>query len=152
MQHRGRPGCVRRLANTMDATPNHDNELRTVNDHATDKPTRVILTIHSYLNPAAPVGGSVPSHEVLFKPGCFTPVDNGLNPNGGVREVDILPMDFYDPVTISSLIGTSNDNAAEKGRRNDNRYRVLGSKTRSQIPQRVFDPIRLPRQTRWVDS
>ena len=81
----------------------NDDELRIGYEAATDKPTPVNLTHHSYFN----LGGGakdILGHELMLAADRYTAVDKGLIPTGELAPVKGTPMDFTTATAIGSRI------------------------------------------------
>jgi len=85
------------------------NELRIDYSAATDKPTVVNLTNHSFFNLAGEGLGDVLHDVVTIDAGRFTPVVAGLIPTGELRPVAGTPFDFRRPTAIGARIGAPDE-------------------------------------------
>jgi aldose 1-epimerase len=82
---------------------NDDNELVMRCSAATDAPTPVNLTQHSYFNLAC--GGDILGHELTIFADAFTPIDEQSIPTGACLPVAGTPFDFRTPMPIGERIG-----------------------------------------------
>lgn len=85
----------------------NNNELIIDYGAATDKPTVINLTNHSYFNLAGHAAGTdaALAHEMLINADAFTPVtDENAIPTGEIRPVKDTPMDFTSSVPIGKRI------------------------------------------------
>jgi aldose 1-epimerase len=113
------------------------NELRVEYTAATNKPTVVNLTNHSYFNLAGE--GDVLSHRLLIPAQTFTPVAAGLIPTGEVRSVVGTPLDFTEAHTIGERID-ADDEQMRLGRGYDHNWILDGASGQLRLAARVSDP------------
>jgi aldose 1-epimerase len=93
----GYPGA---LSVTVTYLLTNANELKIHYDAATDAPTVINLTNHSYFNLEGAGRGTILGHEVHINADHFTPVDDTLIPTGELRPVEDTPFDFREPKPI----------------------------------------------------
>jgi aldose 1-epimerase len=82
--------------------PGH--ELRIDYGAATDAPTVVNLTNHSYFNLAGEAAGTIEGHRLQLHAGRFTPTDATNIPTGELAPVAGTPFDFSSPHAIGERI------------------------------------------------
>tara|TARA_R110002050_G_scaffold171837_1_gene303945 strand:+ start:13745 stop:14860 length:1116 start_codon:yes stop_codon:yes gene_type:complete len=85
-------------------TLNNANELKIEYWANTDQPTPVNLTHHSFFNLKGAGNGSINDHILQLNANSYTPVDQGLIPNGKIEPVDGTPMDFTEAVEIGKRV------------------------------------------------
>lgn len=81
-----------------------DNALTLEYEAATDKPTILNLTNHSYFNLKGQRGTTVHDHKVAMAAGYYTPLDNDLIPTGELASVESTPFDFRESRRIGERI------------------------------------------------
>lgn len=97
----GEEGYPGDLDVTVTYTLTEDNELRIEYMAATDLPTPVNLTNHSYFNLAGKKAGDILDHEVYIRANHYVPVNQDLIPTGEVRPVQDTPFDFKEMKPIN---------------------------------------------------
>jgi aldose 1-epimerase len=81
-----------------------EDELDVEYEAATDAPTPINLTQHSYFNLAGAGRGDILGHELMIRADRFTPVDSSLIPTGAIAPVANTPLDFRAPMAIGARI------------------------------------------------
>ncbi len=100
----GEEGYPGTLKVTMTYTLTDSSEFRIDYEAATDQPTVVNLTNHSYFNLAGPAAGSILDHEVMIGAHHFTPVGETLIPTGRLQPVEGTPMDLLRPRRVGEAM------------------------------------------------
>lgn len=106
----GYPGTLRAA---VTYTLNDRNELAIDYEAATDKPTPVNLTQHSYFNLAG--SGDILGHMLTLAADRYVPVDSTLIPTGELAPVAGTPFDFRTPHPIGARIGAPDEQLRRGG-------------------------------------
>ncbi len=118
-----------------------DNEVRTDYFAATDKPTHVNLTQHTYFNLKGEGEGTILDHELMLNANQYTPVDPTLIPTGEIKDVAGTAFDFTTAKPIGRDI-EADDQQLEIGRGYDHNW-VLnrdGKDGEMTLAARLSDP------------
>ena len=86
-----------------------NNELRIAYHAATDRPTHVNLSNHSYFNLRGVDDTGALGHHLTVDADKFTLVNSDLIPTGELRPVEGTPMDFRRPMVIGARIDDDDD-------------------------------------------
>ena len=101
----GYPGNLKTI---VTYTLNNEDELSVSYEAATDKPTIVNLTQHSYFNLTGDFNQNILGHELVINADSFLPVNNTLIPTGEFKDVAETPFDFRKPKAIGKHINQEN--------------------------------------------
>jgi len=121
----GEEGYPGTLSISATYTLSEANELTIDYRAATDAPTVVNLTNHSYFNLAGASSGVSVLDQVLTIPAeSYTPVDATLIPTGEFRPVEGTAFDFRKPTRVGDRIRTGGDEQMRFGRGYDHNWVV----------------------------
>lgn len=123
----GEQGFPGNLKVKVTYTITDDNSIKMEYEATTDKTTIVNLTNHAFLNLNGEGSGTILNHELQIYANEFTPVDEGLIPNGELKSVKNTPFDFTSQHTIGKRIETK-DEQLKFGKGYDHNYVLNGTK------------------------
>jgi len=100
----GDMGFPGNLSVSVTYTLTDDNSLEVVYRAATDAPTVINLTQHSYFNLNGEGNGTILDHILMINADYYTPVNKRMIPTGEIAPVSGTPMDFRTPTRIGLRI------------------------------------------------
>lgn len=133
----GEGGYPGRLDVTARYALQEDGALMIEYGAATDAPTIVNLTNHSYFNLRG--RGNVMGHHLTLHATRFTPVDAGLIPTGELADVDGTPFDFRTAIAVGERIRQPHPQLRH-GRGYDHNFVVDGPPGTLRPAARLEDP------------
>ncbi len=106
---------------------------------ATDKPTVLNLTNHSYFNLSGQGNGTILGEHLKLIASRFTPVDSELIPTGELKSVAGTPFDFRNPHAVGERIN-ADDEQIRLGHGYDHNFVIDGGGKKLTEAAEVYDP------------
>jgi aldose 1-epimerase len=147
----GEEGFPGNLDVTATYTLTDDNALKLEFKAATDKPTVVNLTHHSYFNLAGQGTGNILGHLLYINSDKTTPVDSGLITTGTFADVAGTPFDFRKPIAIGLHIDDK-DTVLQYGPGYDHNWVINKPFGKFGLMARVKDPASGRVMEVWSDE
>jgi len=115
------------------------NELRIEYEGATERPTILNPTQHSYFNLSGDFTKTILGHQLMIESDSITPVDQGLIPTGQILNVENTPLDFRVPTAIGARIEDPDPQLAF-GKGYDHNWVPRGAAGKVRKAAELFDP------------
>jgi aldose 1-epimerase len=116
-----------------------ENELVIGYEATTDQPTVINLTHHSFFNLSGEGNNSILDHILYINADSYTPVDEGLIPDGRLVSIKGTPFDFTNPTRIGERID-NNDVQLTYGRGYDHNWILKRKANDLELAAKVVDP------------
>lgn len=127
-----------------------DTGLRLEFSAATDKPTVVSMTNHSYFNLSGDPGSDCLEHELTIPAGRFLETDGEQVPTGVLVDVAGTPMDFRSPAVIGSRID-ANHGPLSIGKGYDHYYVLDDDSVGLKLGATAYEPVTGRGMEVWTD-
>ena len=115
------------------------NELRIEYEGATERPTILNPTQHSYFNLSGDFTKTILGHQLMIESDSITPVDQGLIPTGQILNVESTPLDFRVPTAIGAR-NEDPDPQLAFGKGYDHNWVLRGAAGKVRKAAELFDP------------
>ncbi len=136
----GEEGYPGNLTLSVLYTLTNKNELKIEYYAATDMPTILNPTHHSYFNLSGNPGNTILNNIIKINAGKFTPIDSEFIPTGELRSVVNTPMDFRKPTAIGSRIN-KDDEQLKNGKGYDHNFVLINYNGKVRKAASLFDPL-----------
>ena len=135
----GEEGYPGRLESKVTYTWTDANELVIDYESATDKPTVINLTNHSYFNLKDGGASTILGHQLMINADRYTPVDETSIPTGELAPLDGTPLDFRESTEIGIRINDE-DRQLDFGSGYDHNYVLNASADGITLAATVYEP------------
>ena len=136
----GEEGYPSNLTLSVLYTLTNKNELKIEYYAATDMPTILNPTHHSYFNLSGNPENTILNNIIKINAGKFTPIDSEFIPTGELRSVVNTPMDFRKPTAIGSRIN-KDDEQLKNGKGYDHNFVLINYNGKVRKAASLFDPL-----------
>lgn len=132
-------------------TVTKQNELKIEYNAASDKPTLINMTNHTYFNLAGHDAGSIEDHRLFIDAFHYTPVYERLIPTGALVPVEGTPFDFRVMKRIGDEID-ADDIQLKYGQGYDHNYAIDNYDTSVRKAAEVLEPVTGRRMEVYTDQ
>lgn len=136
----GEEGYPGSLTATVTYTLQKDNALTIDYQATTDKPTVVNLTNHTYFNLTGDAANDILNHELTLNADTYLPVNKGLIPAGGPKQVAGTVFDFTKSTKIGQGINDSTDMQIKYGGGYDHAWVLTDKSDAMKLVATVYEP------------